>query len=563
MISMVERLHTNPARYGWNGAQFWCPFRTGHIGPRSRMAVAAQVILVTGEHPTSQTAELYSINFSFGTLDRSWHWRRFPAAARYFDGTSLWTPVTTSLAGDERVPPGSDACVYPQTVRLREDMTICVQGRGPSRGGVEVGCWYQRYLPSTTTTLPPQALLGPGQESAACASLQAQIRELEDKQQVLLELKTELNPRDPENRLEIARLNREIKAIAAQIDALKQERTRLGCGAPISGERPSAGYSHAWKFLPQSLFALADRFSHFGVYDTVDSRSQYYLVSGDAALLEAGQAGAWIDDAGQLTIDAYPFRFDWMRLPWPPKVPPATAPKARPSLFNPDVRLRIVRRGAQWIAMHWDKRDDDLMPFARLPQRVTLKFRRGPELKDGAGSLPDATITLAPGNSWIKQPPGVRSAYFKWETTPTRQPIAVLGFVPSRAQTGLDNVWRVRAAALDPATGQAISLIDAFAENFTPAGTAFERRWSPSTEEYHRLREYCSADGAARYATSVWFENAVGHVSVSDDVPQWPHAAAQPPIQTHTPTQTPTQTPKPRPTPTRPPRPRPGREKRR
>ena len=125
---------------------------------------------------------------------------------------------------------------------------------------------------------------------------------------------------------------------------------------------------------------------------------------------DAGQAGAWIDDSGQLAIDAYLFRSDWLRrLPWPPKVPPDTSPKAQPSLFNPDVRLRIVRRGAQSIAMHWDKRDNNFMPFAGLPKnRVTLKFRRGPELKDGSRHVGRSMVTLSAGNTWMKQTPNVQ-----------------------------------------------------------------------------------------------------------------------------------------------------------
>jgi hypothetical protein len=52
-----------------------------------------------------------------------------------------------------------------------------------------------------------------------------------------------------------------------------------------------------------------------------------------------------------------------------------------PSLFKPHIILRIVRRGTQWIAMHWDKRDDKLMPFAGLPMAVTLKYHEGPDPK--------------------------------------------------------------------------------------------------------------------------------------------------------------------------------------
>jgi hypothetical protein len=521
MISMVERLHTNPGRYGWNGALFWCPFRTGHVGPRSRMGVAAQVIMVTGEHPVTGQAELYSINFSFGTLDRTWHWRRFPAPARYFDGTSAWVPVTTNLTGTEQVPSGGDPCVYPQTLRLREDMTVCVRGRGPGRqGAVEVGWWYQRHLPSTNTVLPPGAQLAPGQEPAACTPLRSQVTALRDEQRSLSEERAVLDPRL--DRVQIRSIDLRLAELQTTIAGLEGQGAVMGCAPWTPGERPSAGYSHPWKFLPDPLFALADRHSHFGVYDAVDSRSQFYVVNGgDAATLRAGQEGAWIDASGQLAVAAYPFRFDWLRLPWPPKVPPATAPKARPSLFNPDVRLRIVERSGRWIAMHWDKRDDDLMPFADLPKQVRLSFRTGPELRDGQGSLSDITVTLAQGDSWVRQPPGVLRAYFKWEVAPPTAPRAVVGFVPTRPQSVLGNVWRLRAAALDPATGQALRLFDLSTEGFVQAGSAFEFHWPVSVEEAARLKQYCSPDGASRYATSIWFEDATGHVSVPEDPVLW------------------------------------------
>ena len=235
-----------------------------------------------------------------------------------------------SLTGAEEVPAGGDACVYPQTVRLREDMKVCVKGRGPGRdGAVEVGYWYQRYLPSTNTTLPPQAQLSPGQEPSACAALQTQIDSLRSEQRALTEAKVGLDPRDLGDRLDIARINQEIADIAARIAPLEQQRAVIGCSPYTPGERPTQGYTHPWKFLAEPVFKLADRFSHFGVYDSVDSRSQYYLVSdADAALLGRGSGWRWIDDSGQLAIDAYLFRFDRLRLPWlPERCRPIRAPR--------------------------------------------------------------------------------------------------------------------------------------------------------------------------------------------------------------------------------------------
>ena len=181
----------NPV-YAFDPAKYWCPLRAGRIGPRSRLAVAAQVILLSddGPHP----GRIYSTNFSWSTMDRTWRWRDLPGAVRHFDASAV-------AAGPEPVAPASQDTAYPQSIRLREDMTLHVKG---TRGAVP-GRWYQRYLPAGNTLVP-----------------------------------------DAQN--------------------LR------------SNEPPAVGYGHPWKFLPEPLFALADRFSHLGVYAAVDSRMQYYAV---------------------------------------------------------------------------------------------------------------------------------------------------------------------------------------------------------------------------------------------------------------------------------------------
>ena len=167
------------------------------------------------------------------------------------------------------------------------------------------------------------------------------------------------------------------------------------------------------------------------------------------------------------------------------------------------------------------KRDNDLMPFAGLPKRVTLKFRRGPEFKDGAWH-----VGRCDGDAVRREYVGEVDAndaawYFKWEVTPPTSPRAILGFVTSRAQSSFANVWRARAAALDSTTGQVIPLFHVLADRFAQLpGGAFELRWSVSVEEQMRLKQYCSPEGATRYATSIWFEDIVGHVSVPEAL-QW------------------------------------------
>ena len=418
----------NPS-YQWNPATYWCPFRNGHINERSRLAVACHVILVTGNDPVTNVPRIYSINFSWATIDRTWRYRQLPPGeVTYFDQAMLEAGNETIRTDIERV--------YPQTIRLREDMTIHLKGAGNVNGTTVAGRWYQRYLPVDNAHVPA---------------------------------KEELQP----------------------------------------GAMPVRGYTHRWKFLPESVFQLADSFSHFGVYDTVDSRCQYYDVTPasatDAATLDAGGPGPWIDDTRQLYVSQWKFRYDAQR--------PGADPIDPPSLFNADTRLRIVRRGARWIAMHWDKRDDDLVAFERLPMTVTLK--------NGTRTV---RVAIGPHHRVLHQPM-VRNAWIWLEPDGT----AGVAFLPvGSASTVRDNVWRVRIAAVepfeDPATHitrpRVVPLVDVTTEGaFTPVAFGrYERRWTPTAAELASLRRYCSPEGAAAFATSIWFEDVVGDVSVPESI---------------------------------------------
>src|SRR4029453_2009630 len=157
----------------------------------------------------------------------------------------------------------------------------------------------------------------------------------------------------------------------------------------------------------------------------------------------AATSGPWIDAQRQLFIETPKFPWDTLRIqpinpftaidPWgffldlfdhPLHWAPIPEGQRFGSLFNPEPRLRIVRRGVRWIAMHWDKRDDDLLTYQGLPKTV--------ELANG-----DRPVQVRPTpKKWLGRPPMVPTAYFWWESADT---IAV-AFLTPLFQEVLDNV---------------------------------------------------------------------------------------------------------------------------
>lgn len=432
----------------WRRELFWSPFAAPQlVGPTSRLAVSTQVVLVSGDKDKEPNT-IYSINFSYGSCDQTWRWRRLPASAtpKFFS--------SDAEAAAEVIPPGAGDTIYPQTIRLRDDMTIHIKG---TCGGV-VGRWYQRYLPPSNQLMP--------------------------------------------------QLNQ------------------------LIGGRPTSGFQHPWKFIDEPAFQLADRFSHFGVYDQVDSRSQYYPVqpatAADATALTAvaadpqdrwsdvvwtesrvrpppGEPGgevSWAKGPPQLAVQTFSFTVDKLQLPWPPFAPFLKDTALCPaSLFNPEALLRIVWRDTRWIAMRRDKRDDDLAPFDNLPRRMQVQNKTWDKT---------ATVTLQPGVR-ISDPPAVQTAYF-WIVGND----AVVAISGPMTIVPLDNVYRLRMAALGTAAGEVIGLLDVTAAQLQPVSGHLQYRWTPSVAELEKLRSYCSAQGERQHGTSIWFEDVVGHVAVPE-----------------------------------------------
>lgn len=261
--------------------KFWCPFRSGCVDSRSRMAVSRQTIVVTG------IEEIYSINFSWGSMDRTWRWRPYPP------GTALKYLSSDDIAAGRqvvRIDEKSPNSVYPQTIALREDMTIYIMGTKEIGGEVKKGYWYQKYLPADNLEVPDEV-----------------------------------------------------------------DRNESG--------RPATGYCHPWHFMTEEIFAVADSYSHFGIYKTVDSRSQYYNVTiEDYQDIDELIGRRLIDPNDKLQITEHISGL--IHKP--------------PSLFNSHTWLTFTRGFSdQPIVIWWDKKDDDLMCLDNLKDNIVLQSDDG------------------------------------------------------------------------------------------------------------------------------------------------------------------------------------------
>ncbi len=384
--ALVQYLARDAAFDGFHfdRSKFWCPFRDGCVRSWSRMAVSRQVVVVSGCAPGSDELELYSINFSFGTGDRTWR-RRL-----------LGPPALAAK------PPGESGL---DDFGLREDMTLWVRAETHEGGRY----WFQGYLPADGAATPDGTTL-------------------------------EL----PET-VEWTGL-----PVATPVDP------------PANAPRPDTGFTHPWQTLPADTFdEIHARFSTFGAHEpVVDSRSQYYLVdirSGVEALRERPEATAWLDLDGSLFIDQS--CVDWTVLNDVIEGRPTDLPASliasilgfaaeavegtltprdladlvaqaesttlirhrhHRGLFNPRFLVKLLHREPLgWILVHWDKRDDDLLPFFDLG---TKDASRAPTVRLAPSGGGDPVSIALRAHRRVAFPPVVSEARVSLERGARRKP---------------------------------------------------------------------------------------------------------------------------------------------
>lgn len=526
-------------------SKYWCPFRAGHINQSSRMAVSRQVIVVNGFDPSTGRVVLYSINFSFGTCDRTWRWRYPPnlgeppepvAPAGFLRALATSTSVGATAPGPVGsgesteptavpTPPAADVAI--EQLGLREDMTLYLRQTVGDRRWY----WFQHYLPADNTMHP-----------------------------------------DGEN---------------LKLPAWPWYLFSGGGKTDANGPMPTKRYEHPWQFVRADVFeVMHSRFSHFGVYErNVDSRSQYYLVEleSESKLTTADiEAALWIDRGRRLFIDR--LALDWERVnPFlrdvldrgiaaldslPSDLPddvqsalralvrlangrlsrtdveqlvadwidgPLTKSRHDHGLFNPFFVFRLrYREPLGWILVHADKRDDDLLPFSNVPSATEtplagLQLSAIPSF--GAWDAP-ATGSIAlrvVRQVAVKSPPMVKKVKIRVMPDAAGKPDSVrIQFERACAESELAaNVWRIRIGVL-PANAvngfsQELILFDRLREaNFQPVAGAdgwYGYEWSLAAEPAATKANvglYLNEPARIANGTSIWFEDVVGHVAIPD-----------------------------------------------
>ncbi len=347
--------------------RFWCPFRNGFIHSTSRLAVARQTCLVSGRVPPDFPSSnqdfsydfepgehlLFSLVFSWGSIDRTWRWRKLPIGCQavILSEEKEKALLTGNLSTTELVDGPGDVC-YPQLIGLRDDMTITLRGAKTLGNQRQEGYWVQKYLPADNWEVP-------------------------------------------------------FVDEAADTEARNEQLNRFG----TDQLPPTVGYNHDWHFVTKDIFDHIKRYSHWGHYGSVDSRSQYYeiFITSDstvsaeeltATLTQDGDSVRWIDTENRLAV-YYPWcnysALEDILITGMPAEPLFEFLHQPPSFFNHSLSFKITSRpswptsgmdtteGAKtktaFIATHWDKRDDDLAGLQPLPPSDPISLLADPTSK--------------------------------------------------------------------------------------------------------------------------------------------------------------------------------------
>src|SRR6476620_7541688 len=150
-------------------------------------------------------------------------------------------------------------------------------------------------------------------------------------------------------------------------------------------------------------------------------------------------------------------------------------------MYNGATLLKIVK-GAKdasgndvWIAMHWDKRDDDMIRFQNVgdPSRWTVNLTNGQ-----AGS---ADVTFVSYQRMLT-PRDVHSACFWFQPAPDGR----VGVAFSARGVGLTGVWRVHIAAPGATPGASpVMLLNVIAQDYFQRNKqgSYEYLWTPGAAQ--------------------------------------------------------------------------------
>ncbi len=484
---------------------YWDPLRAGHITSASRMAVSRQVVVLSGRDPKTNDWELYSINGSFGTSDRTWRWRRLPLA-----------PI------DGRIP-------RPADFGLREDMTLFV--REPRKDADRV--WFQRYRSATLN--PPPA----GED---------------------LRLPVDADTNSPPRRnLELPKPARPIEFewqwLPSDVFEFCHRRlTHFGCYEPtvdgrsqyyrvsiLEGEEYVRPLPESTRYEDvQARLSITQDFINWDYVNRVlkgeepaaaSDLLQKLLVL--ASSMPGAISGAFsaavhktffgaladlsdVEALQQVLCEIYnEIRED----------PDLVRQVQRRSLFYPKFQLALrFREPLGFLMTHWDKRDDDLLPFDLPKDGTPVDLTLRPH--GLAGAVPSIVVRIR-GHKPVPDIPRVIAADVTvYRATAGAPSTLCVGLQPGPGVDVDENIWRIkigfvrRDASGAPAAFQTV--FDRFRLSADDASSDSDGRhaytWNLSSADAERLSSCCDAKQWRRHGTSVWFEDVVGHVGTADCV---------------------------------------------
>lgn len=480
LFSIQRVLRDNPEYFRFDIACYWSPLEQGCINGSSRMSVVRQIVALTGRRPEDNAPEIYTICFNYGVCDRSWRWRPMPSAPVYL-------VLDQARAGDAgRLPDEGRECLYTNTLGLREDATLHLRGFSRAGAGAPLveGRWLQKYLPADLRHVPEAFELEPG--------------------------------------------------------------------------RPARGFRHPWHFISEDAYGRADQFYLYGVYErTVDARCQYYevdLIADERGLTPAVEDIVGVvwrnEDAGE--GGPSPLRIDTINFNWElprdrdgylelSKITTDRGRHPSMSMYETTTRFRFLnRRGKGLIAVLFDKRDDELQSASHLPQDTILvaeaTLGRGTEATPVRGVARRLHVRFR-ANRRALRPPMVQRAVI----APVRADGATVGltiaFWTHQSDDQVrENLWRFSLGALDGAEdpfmivqGEVFSRFVRQGRPDRPLALGFAAADVVKPEHQYLFREtgldraacdaidrYCTPQGRVAYATSLWFEDVVGHMGTPE-----------------------------------------------
>jgi len=479
LFSIQRTLRDNPEYFRFDLACYWSPFEHGCIDGSSRMAVARQIVAVTGRQSRDGIPEIYTICFNYGVCDYSWRWRAMPSSPEY-------RLLDQAIVGNDGSLPGGDGeCLYTNTLGLREDSTLHLRGRKRTIDGGPIveGRWVQKYLPADARHVPERFDLRPDR-------------------------------------------------------------------------RPTAGFDHPWDFVSEEAFQRADQFYLFGVYErTADARCQYYEIDilpdeqGVVPSLESITGRIWrnasFEESGIPPLSIDTINFNW-ELPRDEagylelnRLTEDRGLRPSMSMYESTTRFRLLeRKGKGMIAVLFDKRDDELQSASHLPQDALLIGdapvpRGGAKARPSRSNAPRLRVRFR-ANRRVLRPPMVQVAAVEPIREDGRITGLTLSFWTHQSDDEVrENLWRFSLAALDRLDDPVMILSGEVFGQFVrqdvpehplPLDFALADLLRSERQFVHRrtgvdqatadlIARYCTPAGRVAHATSLWFEDVVGHMS--------------------------------------------------